>query len=64
MRDQGWLTHPVTMLLMENLKSRVERNKEALIEHAVAGTDPKFLAGYAAELKAYRDILSGVIFDD
>lgn len=52
------------MLLMEELKSRVERNKASLVEYGIAGGNAAHITALAAEVKAYQAILSMEVLDD
>jgi hypothetical protein len=52
-----WLRHPVTMVVMAELKGRYEQLKEQFVDQA-ATSSPTELAEKAGIAKGYRDILN------
>jgi hypothetical protein len=57
----SWKTHPITQIIMDEFKSRIDRINEELIENA--GQDARTDAFRSGLIKAYRDTVNVTLED-
>lgn len=58
-----WKNHPITQVLWEEYKRRMEFLIEEVIEQTANG-DPKNMAYKTGAIKAYRDVLNIDLFEE
>lgn len=58
-----WRNHPITQVLWDEYKRRIERLTAELVEQTSSG-DPRIMAEKAGAIKAYRDVLDIDLFEE